>query len=396
MMFSLSVPFVALMTSVSMNPGAGLYKEFVVIDRGSGDEYYDTYGVDQTTDFGGLELGAFCPTGTPLLLSGGEANSFQNGNDDVQSTTLFYTTFEDGNRPTFPLFYGVNLDYQGQFYDFTFNSLNKEWRTTGSNIDLTTGAAAGDYAVEVWFSGYVTYPGGDFYVYDSNFGLNYVATYSVLDDPDGDCVAPVDNCPDDANANQADSDGDGVGDACDSCVTDFNTDQSDTDSDGVGDACDLCVDVADAGQADADSDGVGDACDLCVQVADPSQNDGDGDGVGDACDVCPEVFDPGQADSDNNGVGDACSDSDGDGVLDSDDACEGTQPGAATDDDGCSGAQAVALTCPCEGDWKNHGAYVKCVAHALDGLVDDGLLTEDDADAIQSAAGSSDCGKKNK
>jgi N-acetyl-gamma-glutamylphosphate reductase len=56
----------------------------------------------------------------------------------------------------------------------------------------------------------------------------------------------------------------------------------------------------------------------------------------------------------------------------------------------------VALTCPCDDDWKNHGAYVKCVAHALDELVDDGLLTEDEADAIQSASGSSDCGKKNK
>jgi len=349
-MMTFSLPLATLMTALSMNPGAGLYKDFVVVDRGSGDEYYDTYGVDQTTDFGGLELGAFCPTGTPLLLSGGEANSYQNGNDDVQSTTLFYTTFEAGNRPTFPLFYGINLDYQGQFYDFNFNSLNKEWRTTGSNLDLTTGAAAGDYAVEVWFSGYATYPGGSFYVYDSNFGVNYVATYSVLDDPDGDCVAPDDNCADIANGDQADSDNDGVGDVCDSCVNDINTDQADSDNDGVGDACD----------------------------------------------VCPNVFDPGQADGNNDGVGDACSDSDADGVLDSDDACDDTEPGASTDADGCSGAQAVALACPCDDNWKNHGAYVKCVAHIADDLSDDGLLTEDEADAIKSAAGSSDCGKKNK
>lgn len=390
------IPLVSMLTSLTMSPGAGLYKEFVVVDRGSGDEYYDTYGVDQTTDFGGLDLGAFCPTGTPLLLSGGEANSFQQGNDDVQSTTLFYTTFEDGNRPTFPLFYGINLDYQGQFFDFAFNTLNKAWRTTGSNIDLTTGVAPGDYAVEVWFSGYVTYPGGDFYVYDSNFGLNYVANYTVLDDPDGDCVAPLDNCPDIANADQADDDGDGAGDVCDVCPSTFDPGQDDGDSDGAGDACDVCPSIFDPGQADNDNDGVGDACDLCPSDFDPGQDDSDGDGAGDACDVCPNTFDPDQEDSNNDGVGDACSDSDDDGVLDSDDACDGTEPGAAVDEDGCSGEQSVALTCPCDDGWKNHGAYVKCVAHALEDLVADGLLSDDEAEAIQSDAAKSDCGKKNK
>ncbi len=60
-------------------------------------------------------------------------------------------------------------------------------------------------------------------------------------DNDGDNVpADVDNCPNVANATQADMDGDGVGDACDNCSTIINPGQGDFDLDGVGDACDSC------------------------------------------------------------------------------------------------------------------------------------------------------------
>lgn len=75
-----------------------------------------------------------------------------------------------------------------------------------------------------------------------------------VDDADGDGVADADdNCPDTANADQADEDGDGIGDACEV--------PGDDDGDGVMDADDNCPQDQNAGQEDADSDGIGDVCD---------------------------------------------------------------------------------------------------------------------------------------
>nr|WP_290567046.1 thrombospondin type 3 repeat-containing protein [Algiphilus sp.] len=98
----------------------------------------------------------------------------------------------------------------------------------------------------------------------------------------------MDNCPLNANPDQADADADGEGDACDS--------NTDSDSDGVGDGVDNCPLVANADQADADGDGVGDVCD----------SDRDGDGVPNDTDNCPLTANADQADTDADGIGDVC------------------------------------------------------------------------------------------
>jgi len=108
-------------------------------------------------------------------------------------------------------------------------------------------------------------------VSDSNLADN-TATRSVdlVADTDGDTVPDdyaglIDNCPDDANPDQADNDDDDIGDVCD----------PDDDNDGVLDVNDNCVLIANDGQEDADSDGIGNVCELDVNCSGGGPNGAD-------------------------------------------------------------------------------------------------------------------------
>lgn len=109
------------------------------------------------------------------------------------------------------------------------------------------------------------------------------------------------------NACDRDDDNDGILDGADNCPLFANLDQimpadaslcdRDTDADGVMDKVDNCLDVYND-QADIDGDLVGDACD----------GDIDGDGVANSRDNCPHRPNETQIDTDRDLVGDACDD----------------------------------------------------------------------------------------
>jgi hypothetical protein len=186
------------------------------------------------------------------------------------------------------------------------------------------------------------------YALEGYYGLFGQLNYLSPEDGDKDGVPDGrDNCPITSNADQQDTDDNGLGDACD----------PDDDGDGLFDAVDLCRLVPsgrtdkDTGQLvqddfdkdgqgdecdeDIDGDGFGNALDLCPLVPNPAQLDGDGDGVGDACDFdtdndgvddaadnCPAQPNRDQLDRDGDGRGDPCdADQDGDGIANAQDVC---------------------------------------------------------------------------
>lgn len=185
---------------------------------------------------------------------------------------------------------------------------------------------------------------------------------SAAVDTDQDGVADEkDVCPEVKNADQKDSDGDSIGDACDldkdndgltndqEVVAGTDSLKADSDGDGYCDgpawgkiiagkpSClpsDNCPVSQNLGQYDTDEDGIGDECDASKLEATTSNADSDSDSVKDwqengKGDNCPAIKNPYDVDTNGDGVpdtqrdtdidgrGDACdSDDDNDGLLD--------------------------------------------------------------------------------
>jgi len=140
---------------------------------------------------------------------------------------------------------------------------------------------------------------------------------------------------------------------------------------------------------DFDQDGVCDESDNCELDYNPNQADRDDDQVGDECDECP-----GDPNDLCNEPPPPCDDRDGDRICDADDPCPDDPENTCNDPEPCAEDDTTCLleeACPCENDWRNHGAYVNCtVQFRNDHKFDNPPLP--DLEHIVSDAGCSDCG----
>ena len=170
---------------------------------------------------------------------------------------------------------------------------------------MVSGLSAGEYSVTIQtFNPYcynrvtVTVTGGGGSPCDNQGG-----------DSDGDGICDnQDNCKHTSNPDQADNDGDGIGNVCDDTPNGPCGNQGgDSDGDGVCDNQDNCKNTANPNQADNDGDGIGNVCDDTPNGPCGNQGgDSDGDGVCDNQDNCKHTPNPNQADNDGDGIGNVC------------------------------------------------------------------------------------------
>lgn len=130
-----------------------------------------------------------------------------------------------------------SVDSQGQ-------QVNRIWYRIngGPEVDL----CSSNCGVSPAFSGTAQLPAvcqSTIEVFASSPTVALSASTSGAVDPCAAACQSADNCPGVDNPDQADGDGDGVGDACDNCTGTSNADQADGDGDGYGDACTACVTV---------------------------------------------------------------------------------------------------------------------------------------------------------
>lgn len=250
-----------------------------------------------------------------LVITAGASGSVGASNANLQIDTAAY--------PTATLRVALPATAAGKKVRLTFGSLDGTWDETNAvEIAPLADGVARTYGVDLRNNQGWTGTVGGLRVElvgaaeGETLGLDRVRFLAEpYSDQDEDNLVDIDdNCPATANEDQADSDGNGVGDVCE-----------DRDDDGVSDGSDNCPDLPNATQTDANGNGVGDDCE-----------DTDRDGVLDPKDNCREVANADQADADHDGIGDACDDG-GTGTPDDDEP--GTKP--KKDDGGCTSAAAL-------------------------------------------------------
>jgi hypothetical protein len=159
----------------------------------------------------------------------------------------YVTGQTNSTEATFPVTVGPDLTYNGGDWD----AFVARVKTDGTGLD---------------YCGYIG-GSGDEYGYDiavDGAGNAYIVGYTRSTE----ATFPVTVGPDLTYNGVEDSD---------AFVAKICYDSTDTDGDGIGDACD----------PDDDNDGVLDAADNCPLTYNPDQKDSDGNGIGDACEPVP-------------------------------------------------------------------------------------------------------------
>ncbi len=141
--------------------GAGFWKQFVIINRGAGNEYF---GDPMGTGFNGVNLGSWVQ-GDVRVLNGAEANTWEDSGDWVTNVRMFYRVGTSG------AFTQITLDQRSHAGN------DRMWDQTTQNIPLTH-RAPGSYTLQVYFQAQGNWSGGNWQFWDSA-NPDYGATFTI-------------------------------------------------------------------------------------------------------------------------------------------------------------------------------------------------------------------------
>ena len=151
-----------------------IFQSYVILDSGGGDQYLaGGINADGASTFDGTDLGDFTAADA-LTLNGGELKTYKNGSSNVCGGNLNYRVYASGDTPG--AFSAVNLTY-----DSELGGGDQKWSATGAGIDLLGALPAGDYVLELYWDASGDDAGGcSDTKFDSNFGNNFTATFSII------------------------------------------------------------------------------------------------------------------------------------------------------------------------------------------------------------------------
>lgn len=180
--------FVSVLTlsaigSSALFAGAGIFDSFAIVEG----SFYDLGASTGNPDFAGSNFGTFAQSDS--LDLGGQLKSFKNNGTDVQSASLFYVIYEQGNRPGSPSFSQISYSFQidnvgGVTGDQQWGTDVAGQNTTDDSISVSlAGLTAGTYSLEVFSR--ITTNGTDAatFIFSNNGGNNFVGSFEVVPEP---------------------------------------------------------------------------------------------------------------------------------------------------------------------------------------------------------------------
>ena len=181
---ALSLAALALL-QVSASADTGIFNSFVVIDTGSGANFYDLGSTTALPDFASLNGSVFDPS-VPghftFTLTGGELQTFKNGNsngngfNNIGTPTLFFAITSGGPAGSFSV--PFNSEFGGS-PSFGSNPGDQKWQVLGQNVNLLQGLAPGNYTATI----HISAPTGNGNLNNTLDTGNFSVSFTVVPEP---------------------------------------------------------------------------------------------------------------------------------------------------------------------------------------------------------------------